>query len=225
MGARKIRHVNTVWDTKLLTEEEFQAPIAANLAQFHRYKNDLLAILQKEYDSGPKSKPFNLKKSSERLHIAAQHFLWPEVDRQRRSITPASALVKQFKSLATTLGRARRSTQKAMQFPAGKHLCAALFAEKLDFSNPLFDLRPEVDEIEVDEITFAEVNVFVKSLINEVPKVVEALANLEVVALRPVSWWSRAASPSFCRDCAFTRAIGNASSRAVRLWSSQNRLP
>src|SRR5262245_31080839 len=101
--------------------EELKAETDAGLTAFERHKIALLDHLQKVYERGLKSKPFDAEKSWQGLaSLAWMYFWWAS-----QETVPAAHRVERLRGLARTLGRARRQAEMAMQDDVGNDLFSA----------------------------------------------------------------------------------------------------
>src|SRR5262245_34386825 len=99
---RETRHRNTIWNIKVQTSEEAQAPLAKQLASLESHREDLLNKLRRAYERGPKSKPFDAEGSWSDLTRIADRYLW--ADRMKQDRMPAGTRVKRLGELASILG-------------------------------------------------------------------------------------------------------------------------
>jgi hypothetical protein len=146
--------------------EELKAEIDAGLAAFEQHKISLLDHLQKVYERGHKSKPFDAEKAWQGLTSLAGLYFWRA--RLKQDTVPAAPRVERLRDLARTLGRARRQAEMAMRDDVGE----ALFRAWRD-ANVRYD--PDLDPTGPQTLVRID---------HEFEKVIASLAALEAAARR-----------------------------------------
>jgi len=152
--------------------EEFKAAIDAGLAAFEQHKISLLEHLQKVYERGPKSKPFDAEKSRQGLTSLAWIYFWRA--KVKQETVPAAHRVERLRDLARTLGRARRQAEMAMRDDVGDDLFSAWCEANVRYD---IDPTPPLTLVRID---------------HEFEKVIASLAALETAACRAADKVSKA---------------------------------
>jgi hypothetical protein len=142
--------------------EELKAEIDAGLAAFEQHKISLLDHLQKMYQRGPKSEPFDAEKSWQDLTSLAGLYFWRA--RLKQDTVPAAHRVERLRDLARTLRRARR--QAEMRDDVGDDLFSAWCEASVRYD---LDPTPPLTLVRLD---------------HEFEKVIASLAALETAARR-----------------------------------------
>jgi hypothetical protein len=105
--------------------EAFKAAIEADLVEFDRRKEALLASLRAAHKDGPKSEPFNEDKWSYYLTDFARIFFWQARVKQETMPVADRDREARLRELAKALGKARGMADKAMQDDVGNDLFSA----------------------------------------------------------------------------------------------------
>jgi hypothetical protein len=95
----------------------------ARLAAFNKHKQELLGLLRKEYERGPKLKPFDEEGAWRSLTGLAGFYFGRR--RQKRATTSAAQRVERLRDIAKVLGAARRLVDRTMQTDIGGDLFSA----------------------------------------------------------------------------------------------------
>jgi hypothetical protein len=122
-GSKKIKHRKsvTLWGGILkfdepapsASTERVLAAIDASLERFEEHKTALINILRVAHKPGPKSKPFDERKTWRSLTSCAHTYHWEAIVKQ--TTMPVADRVSRLGNLAKALGKARELTDKAMQ--------------------------------------------------------------------------------------------------------------
>lgn len=115
MSDKKSWPDRSIFDVEL----ESKVPVANEHAAFEQHKQTLLGILLKEYENGPKSKPFDNEMAWRYLTAAAQG-----VFRRPTTMLPARR-VERLRDIENALGRAHKLAIGAMQDDVGMDLLKA----------------------------------------------------------------------------------------------------
>ena len=131
-GSKKIKRSKsvTLWDGILKFDkpapsavtERVLAAIDAGLLKFEEHKTALITILRVAHKHGPKSKPFDERKTWRSLTNCAQTYHWEAIVKQETM--PVADRVTRLGTLAKALRKARELTDKAMQ---DDQICNDLF--------------------------------------------------------------------------------------------------
>ena len=93
--------------------EEFKAAIDTGVFAFKKHKDNLLAVLLKAWERGPKSQPFDKEEAWHRLTRVAWLYFWRK--RVNQETRPAKDRSKRLSKIATILTKARRMFDDAKQ--------------------------------------------------------------------------------------------------------------
>ena len=93
--------------------EEFKAAIDTGVFAFKKHKDNLLAVLLKAWERGPKSQPFDKEEAWHRLTRVAWLYFWRK--RVNQETRPAKDRSKRLSKIATILTKARRTFDDAKQ--------------------------------------------------------------------------------------------------------------
>jgi hypothetical protein len=159
----------TIWEGIIEYDEPAVGPVAAaidaSLAEFEQqHKTALLGHLQKAYERGPKSNPFDAEKSWERFARLAWMYFWRA--RVNQTIVPTGERRTRLRALATALGRPRRMAARAVKDSVGDDLFSAWW-----------ELQVHLDPTELLTLSRAR---------HEFNMVVQSLVALEKAALQAV---------------------------------------
>jgi hypothetical protein len=112
--------------------ERVLAAIDAGLERFEEHKTALITILRVAHKHGPKSKPFDKRKTWRSLTSCAHTYHWEAMVKQETM--PVADRVSRLGNLANALGKARELTDKAMQ---DDQVCNDLFSAWCEGKEPL----------------------------------------------------------------------------------------
>jgi hypothetical protein len=95
----------------------------AKLAAFNKHKLEILALLRKEYERGPKIKPFDEERAWRSLTVLAGFYFVRT--RAKQATTPAAQRIERLRDIAKVLSAARRLVNRTMQTDVGDDLFSA----------------------------------------------------------------------------------------------------
>ena len=122
-------------------EKAVEAEIAARETNFKRHKKELLDLLRKVYERGPKAEPFDENNAWRHLSFLAYVYFRREAEvSQKQAMIPAGDRAKLLRQLGDALRDARRKADEAMK-TAGSHWFVewAVANGNPDFTSPIID--------------------------------------------------------------------------------------
>ena len=122
-------------------EKAVEAEIAAREANFERHKKELLDLLRKVYERGPKAKPFDENSAWQHLSFTAYVYFRREAEvSQKQAMMPAGDRAKLLRQLGNALRDARCKADEAMKTVRGHWFVEWAEANgNPDFTDPIID--------------------------------------------------------------------------------------